>query len=380
MKILVVSNYYPPYYFGGYELSCFDTVEFLKKAGHEVTVLTGDYKKTSKNFEDVYRKLKYIDYEKPSVFNKAFVEKFNYEVTYETIEKVKPDLVYFWSLRLISLSPIWVVDKLQIKKVFEIGDFWMKGFLSGTFFSRLKRAVKNIFPFSISKDVTIDPVICVSKWMENPMKRLYGTKQSFVIPNGVKIQKPSIKSRDIMQFLFTGRIDYSKGLDLAIKALSTLKQHRLDVFEFHIYGDGDKEYLQKCKKLVQLLDLQKNVFFHGKCDNLEKAYEKSHVLLMPTRMQEAFGLVIIEAMTHKTLVIAPNAYGPREIIDDGKTGLLVKQNNLEELTNKLFQVYKNWQLIDEIGNSAYKKVKKDFDFEVVKAKVEKTLQLIVKDK
>lgn len=380
MKILVISNYYPPYYMGGYELSCFDTVQFLKKAGHEVTVLTGDYKKASKNFESIYRKLKYIDYKKPSVFNKIEVENFNYEITKETIKEVNPDIVYFWSLRLISLSPIWIVDKLKIKKVFEIGDFWMKGFLSKTVFSKVKRGIKNILPFFYSKDVQIDPVICVSKWMEEEMKTLYGTKRSFIIPNGTKIEKSIKKSKDIMQFLFTGRIDASKGLDLAIKAMASLKDRKLDLFEFHIYGSGDKPYLEKCKRITKLLDLEKHIFFHPQQKSLTNAYAKAHVLLMPTRMREPFGLVIIEAMANNVVVVASNAYGPKEIIEDNKTGVLFEQNSLEDLNKKIDFLYKNWDLMELINANAYKKVKNSFDVEVVKEKVLKTLELLKDEK
>ena len=114
MKILVISNYYPPYYIGGYEVACFDTVQYLKNCGHEVYVLTGNYKNESIEFEEIYRKLKYINYEKPSYFDKHMVDVYNYELTQELIKKITPDLVYFWSLRLISLSPALAVQKLQI--------------------------------------------------------------------------------------------------------------------------------------------------------------------------------------------------------------------------------------------------------------------------
>ena len=43
MRILVVSNLYPPHIIGGYELGCRDIVEALKRRGHELLVLTSDY-------------------------------------------------------------------------------------------------------------------------------------------------------------------------------------------------------------------------------------------------------------------------------------------------------------------------------------------------
>lgn len=374
MKILVLTNYFPPYYIGGYELACFDTVKFLQNAGHDVYVLTGEYVEESSKFERVYRKLKYIDYQNPSYMNKHEVEQFNFDTTNEVIQKVKPDLVYIWSLRLVSLSPVWAIEKLNIKKVFEIGDFWMKGFLSNSFMSKLKRTTKQLLPNFKAVDVKIDPIISVSKWMINEMKDLYGSKDVFFVPNGTKVSKEKVqKDEKKMKYMFCGRVDKTKGLDLAIKALSNLKDRKFRDFEFHVYGDGDKEYIHKCKNLVAALDLKENVFFHGKVDNLEEAYRKNHVLLMPTRMREPFGLVLIEAMNYGVVNIATNDYGPSEIIDDEKDGLLFTPNSVDDLTFKILLIHNSWDLLEKYRQNAYEKVQKKYDINVVKKEVESIL-------
>ncbi|MFA9373807.1 MAG: glycosyltransferase family 4 protein, partial [Poseidonibacter sp.] len=198
MKILILSNYYPPYYIGGYELACFDTVEYLKNAGHDVYILTGDYKECSQNFQRVYRKLKYIDYSNPSFLDKFKIEEFNYNITKDVISKINPDLVYIWSLRLVSLAPLWAVEQTKVKKVFEIGDFWMKGFLSNSFMSKIKRSIKQVIPFFKSVEVKIDPIISVSNWMKEEMKELYGSQQIFQIPNGTKITKEKVEKNSVM--------------------------------------------------------------------------------------------------------------------------------------------------------------------------------------
>lgn len=379
MKILVLSNYYPPHYIGGYELACSDTVQFLENAGHEVYVLTGNYKEESSSFEKVYRKLKYIDYKKPSYFDKHVVEEFNYETTQDVIKKVNPDLVYIWSLRLTSLSPIWAVEKQKIKKIFEIGDFWMKGFLSKSFMSKLKRGAKQLLPGFKAVDIKIDPIISVSKWMIPEMKESYGSENIFQIPNGTKITKEkSLKSKELMRYMFCGRLDYTKGLDLALKALSNLRDRRVFDFEFHIYGDGDTQYIEKCKKMVEVLCLTNHVIFHGKTDNLEEAYKKNHVLLMPTRMREPFGLVLIEAMNYGVVCIAPDDFGPAEIIDDSKNGLLFTPSCIDDLTFKILLLHNSWDLLEKYRTNAYEKVKNKFDINIVKKQVEDVLLKIIR--
>lgn len=44
MKILFVSNLYPPHFIGGYEIACKDTVDVLKNNGHDCFVLTSKFK------------------------------------------------------------------------------------------------------------------------------------------------------------------------------------------------------------------------------------------------------------------------------------------------------------------------------------------------
>jgi glycosyltransferase involved in cell wall biosynthesis len=374
MKILVISNYYPPYYLGGYELACFDTVEFLKQKGHEVSVLTGNYQ-SSECENNVYRKLSYIDYDSPSYTNKYAVEEFNYCVTEDIVQLIQPDIVYVWSLRLISLSPLWAIEKTKIKKIFEIGDFWMKGFLSNSFLAKFKRVIKNILPLYKSENVSISPAICISDWMVDIMKKEYGSHTIHVVPNGTNIseQRCLYKDDSVMKYMFCGRIDYSKGLDMAIKALSYLKDNGFDDFEFHIYGDGDEVYLKKCLMMIDVLNLQDEVFYHGKQDNLKEAYIQNHVLLMPTRMKEPFGLVLIEAMNYGVVVIAPNDYGPKEIIDDCKDGVLFKQYDQTSLDEKIKRIHNNWDLIKYIRFNGFEKVEKKYDINIVKTKIEQLL-------
>ena len=371
MKILVISNYYPPYYIGGYELACFNTVEYLKKCGHDVYVLTGNYMDESSEFGQTYRKLKYINYEHPSFWDKHKVEIYNYAVTKDIIKKISPDIVYLWSLRLISLSPAIAVQDLHIKRIFEIGDFWMKGYFSNTLFSKIKRFIKNLLPFTIGSKVDLSPAICVSNWVAKEMKDNYNTKQTYVIPNGTHIYKRNRKklSKKI-KYMFCGRVDITKGIDMALKALGSLKDRGINNFEFNIYGDGNADYINKCKNITKVLNLNNEVNFYGKKNNTKEIYTQNDILLMPTRMKEPFGLVIIEAMASGVVVIATDGYGPAEIINNNKDGLLFKENDITDLTNNILKIHSNQFLYNKLRDAAYHKVCNNFNLLNVKKEVE----------
>jgi len=374
MKILVISNYYPPHFIGGYEVACFNTVNFLKNCGHEVVVLTGNFMKESINFEPIYRKLKYINYEKPSFWDKHKIEKYNYTLTKELIQSLKPDLVYLWSLRMISLSPAVAVQDLHIKRIFEIGDFWMKGYCSNSFLSKIKRKIKDILPFTISQEVNYSPAICVSKWVEKRMQELYHSKQTYVIPNGTRIvhKKEKHLSKTI-KYLFCGRLDYSKGLDIALRAFSSLKDQGVKNFTFDILGEGEKQYVHTCKNMVNVLNLTKEVKFLGKKNSLESTYEAYDILLMPTRMEEPFGLVIIEAMAAGVVVIASKGFGPSEIITHHKNGLLYEREDRNDLKNNILKIHNNTYFYKLLRQNAFTHVCEKFNLHSVKKEVEAIL-------
>lgn len=374
MKILILSNYYPPYYIGGYEIACFDTVKYLEDLGHDIYILTGEYKDKSLKFQRIYRKLKYINYENSSIYDKYKVEMFNYKITKEVLSKINPDLVYVWSLRLVSLSPLWALEKSKINKVFEIDDFWMKGFLNKSFLAKTKRKIKELLPWFPAVKIDLSPIIIVSKWMKKEMKDLYNSKEVYCINNGTTINKiKKNKNESIIRYMYCGRIDYSKGLDLAIKALSYLKDKKISNFEFHIYGEGDNDYLNRCFNMIKILNLEENVFYHGKVTKTKKAFENNHILLMPTRMREPFGLVIIEAMNYGVIPICTNSYGPQEIISHKKDGLLFTPSSVEDLSNKILILHNKWNLLKKYRNKAYKKIEKKYDLKIAKKDLEKIL-------
>src|SRR4051794_22620913 len=100
MKILILSNLYPPLYVGGYELHCQITVEGLRARGHDVQVLTSDYgtsKSESSREQNVERTLKIhglLGNPWLRIQQLEKLERHNNQILRSAIEKFTPDLVY----------------------------------------------------------------------------------------------------------------------------------------------------------------------------------------------------------------------------------------------------------------------------------------------
>lgn len=138
-----------------------------------------------------------------------------------------------------------------------------------------------------------------------------------------------------------GRYAYQKGYDLLLDSWRIVQEKRSD-WSLHIYGShdgsvGDYERLQEQIKQYQI----GNVFLHQPTNDAYSCYTQSDFYVMSSRF-ESFGLVLIEAMSCGLPVISFDCkYGPQAIIQNGETGLLVPQGNIEEMAIAICSMIEN---------------------------------------
>ena len=154
---------------------------------------------------------------------------------------------------------------------------------------------------------------------------------------------------------FAGKFTKFKGIDLLLKAA---KEYERDDVLTLLSGNG--ELFSEMQELAKELNL-KNVVFLGNQphDVLRKIYNIADVSLVPSR-NEAFGLVVIEAMASGTPVIGTNQGGIPEIIND-EVGLLFEPENYHDLADKIKMVL-NEEITfdsDEVASYAYNTYSED---------------------
>lgn len=380
MKILILSNYYPPFFEGGYELSCQETADYLLSKNHAVYVLTGNKGITTPltslprmKISEPVRILHYIDYLKGGYWDKHSVEVFNYRVTRQAIKQIKPDIIYIWGMKAVSIAPVIAVQDSHYPRLFDIGDFWPLVYQNPSLASRCKRLLKKLLPFTIGGNLHIDPAIVISQWMVADMHNKLGSKDVHVIPRSIDIPPDQAGkiTHNPLKFIFIGRIEPMKGLHLCISAFGNLTGSIPDfAFELNIYGDVEPDYYARCQKLILEKDLTRHVHFYPRTSDVDKLYWEHDVMLMPTLAKEAFGRVVIEAMARRCIVIATNAYGPAEIITSGKDGFLFARDDVGALTDTIREVYMltNSEL-RELGRQARKAVEEKYELSLVKKQI-----------
>lgn len=187
-------------------------------------------------------------------------------------------------------------------------------------------------------------------------------KKIKVVYNSIDIPKNQPVNLDFKKITYAGRIHPSKGVDILIKAMSiVIKKYpdiKLEIVGAFLEGETVKKYLQLTKELA----LQNHIEFVGwKSKNeLLNTFRNSYFTVVPS-LAEAFGYVVIESFSVKTLVIGSSTGGIAEIIRDGKDGFLFTPSNHNALAEKMIHLLSDNQLRESFSNSCYSRFIDNFE-------------------
>ena len=141
--------------------------------------------------------------------------------------------------------------------------------------------------------------------------------------------------------LLPGRLTSWKGQEMFLESLNKVNiQLGSNSFIAVILGNDQGRDLYK-KKLIRLVEqyrLSNQVRFIDHCQNMPLAYKISDIVISASIEPEAFGRVSVEAQSMQKLIIASNIGGSNETVIDGKTGILFKAANSDDLSNKIIKV------------------------------------------
>jgi glycosyltransferase involved in cell wall biosynthesis len=209
-------------------------------------------------------------------------------------------------------------------------------------------------------------VICLSQRLTNDISEVYDQKP-YIVANGIQIQpaiteKISQSSEKIPQILYLSNYIRDKGVLTLIDALSKLKDHG-HKFNARLVGAPSDLKLDFLKELIKAQNLENCIQILGPLYGDEKNYEfcNADIFCFPTYYRnEAFPLVILEAMQFSLPVISTYEGGIPDIVIEGETGFLVEAQNPEMLAGKIAVLLTNRRLITEMGKKGRERFNSNF--------------------
>lgn len=346
MRILVLTNMYPPHSYGGYELSCRDVVARWQRRGHDVLVLTSDWRLPgpagaarpgAEGRVPVRRELRlYWDDHRildPPLWRRLAIERANQASLHRALDAHRPDVVSAWAMGAMSLGLLTTVLAAGIPVVPVVCDEWpVYGPLVDAWTRPLARrpllasAVRfaTRLPTGLPPLEEAGPACFVSRALRASVRRQspWTFREAPVTFSGIDPDDFPLHPRPpwSWRLLYVGRIDRRKGIGTAVQALADCPPSAC----LSVVGRGDDEHMAELRHLAADLRVADRVTFTSASrDQLASHYASSDALLFTSTWQEPFGLVPLEAMACGTPVVASATGGAAEFLSDEHNCLTV---------------------------------------------------------
>ena len=404
MKIIIVNYRY--FFSGGPERYLFNITDLLQKYGHTVIpfsvkhsknefteyedffldpigsgneVYANEYDKT--NFDTLTKTMGRILY--------SFEAKKKLEIL---IEYVEPDLIYVLHYQnKISCSIFDAAEKYKIPVVNRISDFGQMCANALLFRPKQKDICERCMHGSklnavvnkcVQDSYVYSAIKATSLIISERVVRTKSKISAFVVPSTFTLKKmleygyDQKKLHHIPTFfsgktfgnsgsinyknfaLFIGRIEVEKGLSTLVNAFINTDYH-LKIIGFS--NDGYEAALQK------LLEGKKhNIAFLGKktFPEIIPFLQDCAFTIVPSECYDNFPNSLIESYAYKKAVIASNLGSLKEMVNDGKTGLLFNVKDANDLQSKIAFLFNNPDLSKNYGNNGYDKLLDEYSSEV----------------
>ena len=195
-------------------------------------------------------------------------------------------------------------------------------------------------------------------------------KRCYIIPHGeysffVRKGRDGIREEDAV--LFFGRILPYKGLEYLLEA-EPLITKELPNTKIIIAGEGNLKSYDKLKIITHNIEIYNKFIPNEKVSDF---FQMSKVIVLPYIEVAQSGVIHI-ACAFKKPVVATNVGCIPEVVEDGKTGLLVPPKDPTALASAIIKLLKDDELRKEMGENAYKKTKEDLSWDTI---AEKTIEV-----
>lgn len=175
------------------------------------------------------------------------------------------------------------------------------------------------------------------------------------LTNAIPTSDGRISFLENKTIIAAGRLSSEKGFDTLINSFDLIKYKYPD-WKLKIYGKG--KYKGQLQNLIKEKHLYNQVLLMGPTNQITEKFLESSIFVLSSKY-EGFGMVIVEAMQCGLPVVSFDCpRGPREIIKHEHDGILVENQNIEELAKALSKLIDNYEERQRLGANAYESVKR----------------------
>jgi glycogen(starch) synthase len=402
MKILIISNLFPPHVLGGYEILCKQVCDALRKRGHSIRVLTSDHviqgSPEVPNFPYVVERL--LKLAPPfgvtptaQALRDRGVRIHNQQMTEKVINDENPDVVFYWSQLRLGMGALRANRRANLPAAITFNDDNIRGILPRAFTLRPAGLIRWFLDHTWNRletlqgDLGITAATCISACLQEQLVTL---KLPFPMPEvifqGIPVERWPSKEhvgklgtgteQDPVRLCYAGQLNPYKGVHTILEALAILSQEMPNrMIALDIAGDGDPQYKKRLQELANGLNKVK-VRFLGRIPHPElvKVYHEADLFVFPSIWKEPFGLTHLEAMACGTPVVSTTDGGHGEFLRDGLNCLAFPKEKAGALAETLQRLVEDDALRYKVTKEGQRCAREDFSLDRYVIELEDFLQ------
>jgi len=378
MKILFITDRYPPHYEGGYEINCAAVAAGMRERGHDTAVLTSMFGVDGPVVQDgVYRVLYSLGKDIGGGLSRRLVHlrnayqgRANYRLARNVMAEVGPDIAFIWRMGHVSVFPLKAVSDMNIPSVYRLGDRWLQDYIERCVLDPdiLKGWYRRVlFGGYLFEDIDFTNMISISRALMRDYMGVGFPEENFtVIPPGTlrdyvtgrDADRPMDAGRPV-KLLYAGRLTEDKGVHIGVEAVRILSE-RLSPrrVTLDIVGSGPEDYIGSLRGRIDGHGLGGDVRIMEQVphDELMESYAGYDAFLFTSLWEEPFGMTAIESMSRGLPVVASSVGGVPEIISNGRNGFLVPPGDAERLADVVESLVKDSGLARRISEEGVRTV------------------------
>lgn len=410
MKVLFLSNMYPPHVIGGYEALCQEAVEGFARLGHQVSVLTSAYGYDREFSEGNIHRLLSLEgdlqfYKMKDAWTYPQRRERNLDHLRRLIADEKPDIVFIWGMWNLSRSLALEAERLMGSRVvYYLANPWP---IEANMHQQFWDAPATSPVKTLAKRLMRIPARAVlrEEWENVPLQFRHAPccsaaqrdqlleagvllKDAPVIYEGVDLtnylaqaDKRTYKNNGSLSLVFVGILAEHKGVHTILEALSQLSAEEKRRLRLTILGKGHQQYEARLHSLVSQHQLSDVVTFQKPIPRAElpEFLGKFDALLLPSIWAEPLARIMQEGLASGMAVIGSANGGTAETIVHGENGLLFQPGDASDLANQVRRLLEEPSLLRKLAEGGRKTAEERFDIHKMVANLEAYLMKVIEN-
>ncbi len=394
MRILVISNFYPPLHKSGYELGCQDIVESLREREHRVEVLTSTYGSDTGLIEDDIRRMLMMSSGNNSDWTTVFLkERMNQTVFKRAYREFDPQVVFIFNLSNISVSLALLAQEIGLSTCYYFANDWFitmekdpwyrlwpkeeKGFKILRFLTHRFKLLPPLQPLNT------DHSIFSNCYLKNIALQLdKASHQAAVVPWGIDTSRFSFRERKDgrpTRLLCVGQIKPHKCLENAIETLALLnREYGSHPFTLTIAANtySSPDYATYLHSLAHSLGVQNDLTFtYAKPrKNMPDLYHTHDIFLSSSTYEISLNTSLLEALSCGIPIVSTLTAGNSDLLKNEVNALIFDKENPRACTDQIQRLAEDPNLWESIRRNGRIAVSEKFRVDQTVSSIERVLE------